>query len=183
MHACRRGKGLASGFTLAEVLVALFVVAVGVAGAAGVQAHALRAGREAAHLTDGVRLAAALAERIQANPAAMALPDTANPYLQLDTGADAGLPAASGACYAQAGCGAAQLAQLDIAETARDVAAALPGARLLACRDGADVVAWECDGAAEAPLVIKLGWRSKGAPALPQVLLPVAPPPLQETPP
>jgi type IV pilus assembly protein PilV len=54
-----------AGFTLIEVLVALFVVALGFAGVAGVQAMALRSGREAAHLADGLQLAASLAELAQ----------------------------------------------------------------------------------------------------------------------
>jgi type IV pilus assembly protein PilV len=155
------------GFTLAEVLVALFVVAVGIAGAAGVHARALRAGREAAYLSDGVQLAVALAERMRANPAAMALPDDANPYLQTEPDADAP------PCHA--GCSPADLARFDLADTARALATAVPGGRVLACRDGAagNAAAWTCDGAAGAPLVVKLGWRSDGAAAVPRVLLPV----------
>jgi type IV pilus assembly protein PilV len=158
------------GFTLAEVLVALFVVAVGIAGAAGVHARALRAGREAAYLSDGVQLATALAERMRANPAAMALADDANPYLAEHIDADADAPV----CYAGAGCSPADLARFDLSETVQALAA-LPGGRLLACRDGAAVAAagWTCDGAADAPVVIKLGWRSDGAAAVPRVLLPV----------
>jgi type IV pilus assembly protein PilV len=163
------------GFTLAEVLVALFVVAVGIAGAAGLHARALRAGREAAYLSDGVQLASALAERMRANPAAMALPDDANPYLQADAGAGIDADVDAPACHAGTGCDPSALARFDLAETARLLAAAVPGGRLLVCRDGAEHGAdgWSCDGAAGAPLVVKLGWRSEGATAAPRVLLPV----------
>jgi len=167
-----------AGFTLAEVLVALFVVALGIAGAAGVQATAMRAGQAAARMADGVQLAAALAERMRANPAAMALAD-ANPYLQLDYDADAGPPPSGTACYGNADCDAAQLAGFDLAEAAHDLGARFAGARMLACRDASAPAAsgessWTCSGEASAPVVIKLGWREPGEPAaLPRVALPI----------
>jgi prepilin-type N-terminal cleavage/methylation domain-containing protein len=88
------------GFTLVEVLVALFVVALGVAGAAAVQALAVHAAGEAARLSDGVQLAASLAQRMRVNPVAMALPDGANPYLQFEL--DARRCAACAGCPAMA---------------------------------------------------------------------------------
>jgi type IV pilus assembly protein PilV len=65
MHAVRSALNAryCGGFTLAEVLVALLVVALGIAGAAGVQALALRSGREAGRIADGVQLAATLSAR------------------------------------------------------------------------------------------------------------------------
>lgn len=184
MHAVRtartaRNARYCAGFTLAEVLVALFVVALGIAGAAGVQALALRSGRDAARTADGVQLAAALAERMHANPAAMALADGANPYLHFDYDAlaDGALPGAD--CF-DSECGAAELAQCDLSEAAHDLAARFPGGRILACRDAsaldaAGLPSWSCDGQPGAPVVIKLGWREPGeAVALPRVLLPVA---------
>jgi type IV pilus assembly protein PilV len=88
-----RARRACAGFTLVEVLVALFVVALGVAGAAAVQTLAVRAAGEAARVSDGTQLAASLAQRMRANPAAMALPDGANPYLQVDLQPGAALPA------------------------------------------------------------------------------------------
>jgi len=177
MHAVCRAS---AGFTLAEVLVALFVVALGIAGAAGVQAMALRSGREAARIADGVQLAATLAERMRANRAVMVLADDANPYLQLDFDSAAASPPAAGACFGNSNCGAGQLAQFDLAEVTHDLAARFPGGRILACRDAAAPAAsglpsWTCDHQPGAPVVIKLGWREPGdAAAVPRVLLPVA---------
>jgi type IV pilus assembly protein PilV len=168
-----------AGFTLVEVLVALFVVALGITGAAGVQATALRAGQAAARMADGVQLAAALAERMRANPAAMALADAANPYLQLDYATDAGAPPPAAGCYGDADCNAAALAHFDLAEAAHDLGARFTGGRILACRDASAPAAsgessWSCSGEASAPIVIKLGWREPGEPAaLPRVALPV----------
>jgi len=179
MHAAVRASRGEAGFTLAEVLVALFVVALGIAGAAGVQAMALRSGRAAAHLADGVQLAAALAERMRANPAALALADTDNPYLQLDYATAAGPPPSGPACYGASACDTGELARFDLAETARELGTRFADARILACRDASAPGAsgeplWSCSGEAGAPLVIKLGWREADeAAALPRVVLPM----------
>jgi type IV pilus assembly protein PilV len=164
-----------AGFTLLEVLVAMFVVALGVAGAAAVQAVAVRAADEAARLSDGLRLADSLAQRMRANPVAMALPDEANPYLQFDTGAGAAAPAAS--CYGGASCDPAQMAGFDLGETAALLAGRFPGGRLRVCRDApapdaAGLLAWDCTGEPGATVAIKLGWRGRAdAPDAPAVFL------------
>lgn len=178
VHVVRDARASA-GFTLAEVLVALFVVALGIAGAAGMQATALRSGREAARIADGVQLAAALAERMRANPAAMELDDEANPYLQVDTDAGAAAPSAPG-CFGDSNCSAVELARFDRAEVAHELAARFPAGRILACRDASapdasGLPSWSCAGQPGAPVVIKLGWRERDDPeAVPRVLLAVA---------
>lgn len=155
------------GFTLVEVLVALFVVVLGVAGAAAVQAVAVRAAGEAGRLADGLRLASSLAERMRANPAAMALPDADNPYLQFDAAAGA-LPAASASCYGASGCGPVELANFDLLETAAQLSSRFPGGRIRVCRDAQEpdasgLLAWDCSGGPGAPVAIKLGWRDRQA--------------------
>lgn len=168
----------ARGFTLIEALVALCVVMLGLGGAAALQLRAQRAAFDAARLLDGVRLANALAERMRANPAALALADGRNPYLQFDYDAAGGPPDAADHCYSGAACTPDALAGADLHETALAVAAGFPHGRVLVCRDGAaaDPAAWTCDGHADAPLVIKLGWSVDGQPAAPAVLLPVGAP-------
>jgi type IV pilus assembly protein PilV len=163
------------GFTLVEALIALCVVMLGLGGAATLQLQAQRTVFNAAHLSDGVLVAAALAERMRANPVALALDDARNPYLQFDYDAAGGPPAPAGHCYAGAGCAPDALAAADVYETALAVAAGFPHGRVLACRDGAaaEPASWTCDGRAGAPLVIKLGWSMDGGPAAPAVLLPV----------
>jgi type IV pilus assembly protein PilV len=164
-----------AGFTLVEVLVALFVVAVGLAGAAALQALAVRSSRDAAHLADGSRLARSLAERMRANPHALALADADNPYLQLDYDAAGGAPTASALCYADAACDADDLARFDVYEVSEAVAAGLPGGRIRVCRD-AGPPGWSCAAEDGAPLVVKVGWRAPGdtATGAPKVLLPLA---------
>jgi type IV pilus assembly protein PilV len=157
------GVGAGAGFTLLEVLVALFVVALGVAGAAGVQAAAVRAAGEAARLSDGVQLAASLAQRMRANPVAMALPDAANPYLQFDQEAGAA-PESASSCFGAANCSPEELARFDVYETGAALARRFPGGRLRVCRDdqepdAAGILAWSCTGGLDAPVTIKLGWR------------------------
>ena len=61
-----------SGFTLVEVLVALVVLAVGMLGIAGLYVESLKAGRTSIYRTTAVTLAADMADRIRANPAAPA---------------------------------------------------------------------------------------------------------------
>lgn len=174
---CRHTRTRSRGFTLAEVLVALLVVAIGSAGAAALQTRALRTARAAARLSAGTRLAASLAERMRANPVAMALADADNPYLGFDYDAASGPPSTAASCYAGANCSPDQLAAFDRFETAREMAAIVPGGRIRVCRDASPPDAstglsgWDCDGRDAAPLAIKLGWREPGAPDVPRVLL------------
>jgi type IV pilus assembly protein PilV len=173
---CRCTHCRCAGFTLVEVLVALFVVALGVAGAAAVQTLAVRAAGEAARLSDGVQLASSLAQRMRANPVAMALPDAANPYLQFDLTPGAA-PAAPSSCYGDADCNPAQLAGFDLGETAAALASRFPGGRMRVCRDdqapdAGGLMRWSCSGAPGAPVIIKLGWQGEaGAPDAPSVFL------------
>ena len=168
-----------AGFTLVEVLVALFVVALGIAGAAALQTLAVRAGRDAAHLSDATRLARSLAERMRANPRALALPD--NPYLHLDYDAGSGAPTVPALCYADADCDADDVARFDVFEVQDAVAAGFPGGRIRVCRDAAEpdaagVLPWTCDAADGAPVVVKLGWRAQGdrETGAPKVMMPLA---------
>ncbi|RMF96491.1 MAG: type IV pilus modification protein PilV [Gammaproteobacteria bacterium] len=59
-----------SGFTLVESLVAMVVLAVGMLGIAGLYIEGLRSGQASVSRTMAVALAADMADRIRANPAA-----------------------------------------------------------------------------------------------------------------
>lgn len=177
---CRRMQG----FTLVEVLVAMFVLALGVLGTAGTQVGAERLRRQAALESDAVQLAASLGARMRVNAIQMALPDAANPYLHFDYDAHAGDPAAPPVhCFGTATCDPAQLAAFDLYEAARLVQAMFPGGRIAVCRDAGGwnpalrAFEWACTGGAAAPVVVKLGWRAPGssaAEAPPSVALVVA---------
>jgi type IV pilus assembly protein PilV len=171
--------GRAVGFTLVEVLVALFVVALGIAGAAALQTLAVRTTRDAVHLADGTRLARSLAERMRANPSVLARPD--NPYVNLDYDAGSGAPTAPALCYADTACDADDVARFDVFEVTEAVAAGFPGGRIRVCRDAGGpgatgMLPWTCDGAAGAPVVVKLGWRAHGeaVTGAPKLMLPLA---------
>lgn len=160
---------LVSGFTLIEVLVAVFVLAVGVMGAVAAQTVALRTRQESALMSHGVQLASSFADRMRANTAQMRVPDGANPYLRIDyDAASDGAPAApSLQCHAGADCNAAAMAAFDIYELQRELHAAFPAPRVAVCRDAVmwseadDSLSWDCTGAASDPIVIKLGWRQR----------------------
>ena len=160
------------GFTLVEVLVALFVLAVGVLGASATQMAAQRSRHQAALLSEAVRLAAAVSSRMRANALQMALGDGANPYLTLREDAAAeGAPAAPAVlCYGETGCDPAQLAAFDLYETKRAVHDRFPGGRIVVCRDGggwdgaAGSLSWDCAGGAGAPIMVKVGWHGSGEP-------------------
>lgn len=156
------------GFTLIEVLVALLVLALGVAGAVATHIRAQETRHQSALMSAAVQLAGSLAERMRANPVSMALADGANPYLQFDYDSTAGAPPApSTLCYGDVSCSAAALAAFDLYETSRALYDGFPRARMRVCRDlapadaGSGTLTWTCDSGAGAPIVIKLGWRQK----------------------
>jgi type IV pilus assembly protein PilV len=153
------------GFTLAEVLVALFVLAVGVIGAAAAQGMAARTRHDAAQVSAAVHIASALAESIAANPVQLAVPDADKVVMQ-----EAGPPwFCSGACTPE------QLAATDRDDAVAAVARAFPGGQLRVCRDTLPApLAWECTPGTGAPLVVKIGWRAPDF--TPFVAVPVAAP-------
>lgn len=160
---------LSGGFTLLEVLVAVFVLAVGVLGAAATQLSALRTRHQSSLMSTGVQLASSLADSMRANLETMRAGDAANPYLQLnyDAAAD-GPPQPPGSlCHAGAGCAATQLAGADAHHLKQALYDGFPGGRVVVCRDsevwdaGRGALRWACGGGAQAPVVIKLGWRGK----------------------
>lgn len=169
------------GFTLVETLVALFVLALGAAGAASTQLSAARLRQQAALESDAVQLAASLGARMRVNAAQMALPDAGNPYLGFDYDAAGGAPGAPPVhCHGGADCDPAAMAAFDLYDTARRVHAAFPGGRIAVCRDAGgwnaalQAFEWACSGGADAPIVVKLGWRAPGKSAAPLVTMVVA---------
>ncbi|UVW30087.1 type IV pilus modification protein PilV [Massilia sp. H6] len=165
------------GFTLVEVLVALFVLAVGIAGAGATQLTAQRLRQHAALSSEAAQLAASLAARMRANATIAGLPDAVNPYLGFRYDAADGAPSTSLPCFGSSSCTPAQLAAFDLLELRRALHAQFPGGRITVCRDGApwDSAAsrfrWSCDNDAGALPVVKLGWHGTlGAPGYVTVL-------------
>jgi len=153
------------GFTLVETLVAMFVLALGVAGAAATQVSSARLRAQAALESEAVQLAASLGARMRVNAQQMALPDAANPYLNFNYDAAGGEPAPPPLyCFGGADCDPAAIAAFDLYDTARIVHGAFPGGRIVVCRDdGSATSDWTCAGGSGAPIVVKLGWRAPAA--------------------
>ncbi len=156
----------ARGFTLIEVLVALFVLAIGVVGASAAQLAAQRTRQHAALSSEAAMLAGSLAARMQANADVASLPDGANPYLPLDYKAlGAGPPAGGAPCFGAGACDPLALAAFDLHETRLALHRSFPSGRIAVCRDGAPWddehgrYRWACDGEAAAPVAIKIGWH------------------------
>ena len=154
------------GFTMIEVLVALFVLALGVVGASAAQLAAQRTRQQAALTSEAALLAASMAARMQANAQVAGLPDGANPYLALEYDALAdGPPAGGPSCFGAAACDPLGLAAFDLHEARLAIHRSFPAGRIALCRDGApwsDAASryrWECSGEAGAPLAIKVGWH------------------------
>lgn len=150
------------GYSLIEVLVAMFVLAIGVLGAAATQAVALRMRHDSDLMTAAVRLGATLGERIRANPSAT------HAYLfEFDAGAGAQPAPPARPCFAGTGCNPAQLAAFDIHDISQTLASSFPGGRVKVCRDAQpwdparQSLQWECADAASAQVVVKIGWRER----------------------
>ena len=171
-----RGRS-AGGFTLFEVLVAVFVLALCMVGWAASQGSAMRTRQQSGLMSRGVQLASTLADSMRANLALARGGDADNPYLKLsyDAARDGVPPSVGNPCYAGAACSEQQLAEFEIHEIKQALHSGFPGGRVVVCRDtdvwdaGRGALGWDCDGAPTAPIVIKLGWRGKqtnGAEAL-----------------
>jgi len=169
-----------AGFTVVEVLVAVLLLAVGLVGALAMQAHAMRTRQESALQTEALQAAATLADRIRANAAQ----SSAYVGFEFDAAAAGSAPEASPAC-AGVPCDPSAIALFELGEFRQHLVATLPLARAVICRDsgGAPGVQWQwpCSGAADAPVVIKIGWSSRrpdGATAsfatAPGIALPIA---------
>lgn len=153
---------------MVEVLVSIVLLSIGVLGAAGLQLAAIRATQQSAYQTIAFQLASDIADTLHAFAAdEVPLPEAAS-MLDLDYTSVPGAPnAASGTCYFTS-CGLSELANSEISEWKMRLATSFPTARLRICRDtnpwneAGQVYKWDCDGeGAEAPLVIKLGWKVK----------------------
>ena len=117
-----------AGFTLLEVLVALFVLAIGLLGAGAMQMIGVQANQGAYWRTQAVFFAYDIADRMRANPSGVA---DSTVYDNVDT--DVAIPADPGCSTAAGGCTAAQIAQLDLFEWGNSLAV-VPGAQGLLTR-------------------------------------------------
>jgi type IV pilus assembly protein PilV len=165
-----------NGFTLIEVLISVFVLALGVIGVAGMQLVALRTSQQSSIQSAAAQLATEMADMMRANPGQMKLADSDNPYLNpanvtYNSATDPAPDTPGKMCYSTAeNCSSAELAEFDIYEWKNRIRAALPAGRVTICRDSAPwdsatgALNWSCNAAAggvNTSLVIKIGWQGK----------------------
>jgi len=162
--------GRCAGFSMVETLVAIVIMAVGVMGAAGLQLTALRTARQSAFQTFASHLAAEMADAMRASHEWASRNGRADPYLDANQdAANVEEPSPSGrSCYTD-DCDPTEFVAFEIQEWNTRIGNVLPGGRFLICRDAApwdgakNAPAWQCDDndADTAPIVVKLGWRSR----------------------
>lgn len=158
----------AGGFSLMEVLVAVFVLALGVIGAAGMQLAAVRTTQQSRFQSNAIQIASEMADKMRANASQMKLADGDNPFLSVSyaSASDTAPGAPDKQCYAVE-CADSELAAFDIYDLQKRVKSLLPSGRVVICRDSApwdvDTGAfnWTCDADDKGPVVIKLGWQEK----------------------
>lgn len=168
MDILNMSKSEQTGFSLVEVLIAVFVLALGVIGVAGMQLTAIRTSQQSAFQTTAVELATEMGDEMRANEQQMQMPDGSNPFLNVDYQSQSGAPASAHAtCYSRAAnCSGEELAAFDINEWEQRVKASLPTSRAKICRDGspwdgdAKSLTWDCDPSS-GNIVIKIGWRAR----------------------
>jgi type IV pilus assembly protein PilV len=170
---------LQHGFSMLEVLIAVFVISLGLLGLAGLQSVSLKNNASASQRTIATQLAYDMSDRMRANMVSVLTGDYH--YGTYKVAGVAGVNTAS--CVSVTGCTNTQLAQEDVYEWNQQICAQLPQSS--ACT-GAGVGPWGvvcidsnpqptdtpavpgCDGVAGAPYVIKIWWlEDRNDPNLP----------------
>jgi type IV pilus assembly protein PilV len=154
-----------SGFTLIEIMIALFVLGIGLLGVAGLQSVSTSMNQQSELRTYATHLADDMADRMRANPRGV----DQGEYNMAGAGVS---PTQSSNCEAAPGCNSAALAGHDLSEwtqTVSDVlpeppAAGNPSDQAFVCRDSASpgdgtVGSPSCDGGDQ--YVIKIWWFDK----------------------
>jgi type IV pilus assembly protein PilV len=121
-HAAARAR--VAGFSLIEVLVAMFVVAMGILALAALLQASTRYAKMSELRSTATLLASDIADRIRANPVGGAL--AAGGYDRTDPAFPSPAAPAGADCSAAAPCGPGELARFDLAEWTTRLHATLP---------------------------------------------------------
>ncbi|UTW46477.1 type IV pilus modification protein PilV [bacterium SCSIO 12696] len=110
-----------------EVLISLFVLAIGLLGVLGMQAEGTKANQRGMFSTQAAFLAQSMADRIRVNDAPTAASTSSGRYDGTDTGGDPGTPAYSGGtdCGSSA-CGSAALLAFDQSQWEQELETQIP---------------------------------------------------------
>lgn len=154
------------GFSLLEVLVAVFVLSFGMLGMVGLQSFSLQANRQARMASTAAGLAREMAEMMRGNKEQARL-TTNNPYF-VDLSGSLTPPTASyclNVSNTSTGCtSATDTANAEMTEWLRRVGTELPGAKVQICFDNApydsnNLPQWGCSGSGtDYVAYIKLAW-------------------------
>ncbi len=162
------------GFTLAEVLASVFVLAIGLIGAAGMQMHALRTAQQSAFHTAALSLATEMADMLRMSLSSADSHALLETYLQIDLQPGGNSAHGAASCY-RVSCDAKQLVEFNIGQWKQRIEAVLPGARAKVCVDEqawngqTGQPSWMCrspirgNGRASGAIVVKIGWQDKTA--------------------
>lgn len=163
-HGSRRQE---RGFSLIEVLIAILVLSIGLLGMVGMQFASLQSNRDARLQSTAADLAREMAEMMRGNKAVAVQSGTSNPYLG-DYSSSPLAPSTTSYCLAVANHNCAdntEIARAELTEWLARVDAALPGARVVICRDDAPYDSsgkpqWACtnSGTSNPVNYIKIGW-------------------------
>ena len=141
------------GFSLVEVLVAIFVLSIGVLAASGMYLTALQTAQHSKMQTHATHLAVEIAETVRMLSPARRFEIASHETCKGDT-----------ACSALAG------VSTELTTLLQRVSRELPGGEVVLCRDdmpwdtGRASLRWECASEASAPhlpFVVKIGWHQK----------------------
>lgn len=174
---------------MVEVLVAIVILSIGVLGAVGMQAAAMKSSREVRSQAIAGSLARDLAEKMRGNHiVAIQTTTAANPYLldaTLPPGTTVSAPANN--CYSGACSTGLDVARWDAYEWRLRVRDALPSPRVRICMDSdpfdsAGLPKWNCTNTGNVA-VLKLSWNrtntlgvtefTSAAATLPMLVLPL----------
>jgi len=146
--------------------VSLFILSLGIIGAASMQLTALRTSQQSGFHHVALQLAMDTADQIRA-VAASNVSDISNPLLTLDFQSSGNFAVPAVLCHGTtSNCDGQALAAFAIYETQSRMKMMLPQGRIKVCRDdmpwddSVNSYTWDCSASGSAtPLVVKLGWR------------------------
>ena len=153
-----------SGFSILEVLIAIIILSIGMLGAVGMQAAALRSNKESRNQATAATFARELAEKMRGNyVVAIKTTATDNPFLLNTTlTGTTTIATPSVNCFNSACTDLKDAAIWDVADWQTRVKDALPTPRVRVCLDSAPfdatgVAKWACTGTGDI-MVLKMGW-------------------------